>query len=421
VTWLIVLALLALAVIVELLRRLGRAEKTVRRPLEHRYAIAEPQFRREMSSLFGPTILDGNRVTALHNGEQIFPAMLDAIRSARRTITFETYIYWSGDIGAEFTAALEERARAGVRVHLTIDWAGSIKLEERLLDRLRAAGAEVVRYRPLSWYHLGRLNNRTHRKLLVIDGELAFTGGVGIADQWLGHAQDPDHWRDVHFRLEGPAAAQFQTAFSDNWIKSTGRVLSGPEYFPELRPCGPTPAQLFVASPAGGSESMHLMFLLAINAAVRSIDLTAAYFVPDRLLVRALVDARRRGVRVRLLLPGPHIDSFSVRIASKGEWGPLLEAGIEVHLYQPTMLHTKRLVLDEEFVSVGSTNVDLRSFRLNDEASLNLYDRPFARAMAEDFERDLTSSRPYTLEDWQRRPLRQRLAEKFLAPLKSQL
>jgi len=396
-------------------------EKKLERKIEHRYAIEDPQFRREMSVLLGPTITAGNRVVDLQNGDEIFPAMLAAIRSARRTINFETYIYWSGEIGRRFADALAERAQSGVEVKVVIDWAGSIKMEEVLLDELREAGVDVRMYRPLKWYNLGRLNNRTHRKLLIVDGLVGFTGGVGIADQWEGHAQDADHWRDVHFQVEGPVVAQMQAAFNDNWIKMTGEVLNGVDHFPSLSPAGDAAAQVFIASPAGGSESMHLMYLMAIAASTASIDLEASYFVPDDLVIAALLAARRRDVRVRVLVPGGHIDSETVRIASKANWEELLEAGIEIYEYQPTMMHNKVLVVDREMVSVGSTNFDPRSFRLNDEASLNVYDRAFARRMSEVFESDLAQTHRYTLDMLRERPMKEKLIEKFVLPIRSQL
>lgn len=415
------ISILVTAIIMFLWMSLGRSDKTVSRHLAHRFAVADPQFRREMSVMLGPAITEGNHVTALHNGVEIFPAMLAAIRSAERSITFETYIYWSGAIGREMSEALSERAQAGVPVHVTIDWAGSVKLDQVLVDAMSAAGVQIERYRPLSWYNLGRFNNRTHRKLLVVDGRVAFTGGVGIADHWSGQAEDPDHWRDSHFRVEGPAVAQFQAAFGDNWMKMTGQVLGGEAYYPALREVGTMQAQLFIASPAGGSESMHLMYLMAVASAVRSIDLAAAYFVPDQMLIEALLDARRRGVRVRVLLPGPHIDSEAVRVASKREWGPLLQDGVEIHLYQPTMYHTKMLIVDTALVSVGSTNFDLRSFRLNDEASLNVFDTGFATQMTAVFELDLRRAEAFTYAMWKSRPLRQRIAERLILPFKSQL
>lgn len=396
-------------------------EKKLERKIEHRYAVSDPQFRREMSVLLGPAILPGNHVVDLENGDEIFPAMLAAIRGAQRTITFETYIYWEGQVGRMFADALSERARAGVQVNVTIDWAGSFSMEESQLKQMQDAGVHVQRYRPLHWYNLSRLNNRTHRKLLVVDGRIGFTGGVGIGDPWQGHAQDPDHWRDVHFRIEGPVVAQFQAAFNDNWIKTTGRILNGAEYFPALERSGDMDAHLFISSPAGGSESMHLMYLVSIAAAVKSIDLEAAYFIPDELITKALVAARQRGVRVRVLVPGKNTDSDAARFASKAGWGPLLLAGVEIYEYEPTMFHNKMLIVDSELVSVGSTNFDLRSFRLNDEASLNVYDRAFAERMTVVFEQDLKPTKRYTYETWKQRPLKEKLKEKLLLPLKSQL
>ena len=396
-------------------------EKKLERKIEHRYGIRDPQFRLEMSVMLGPSITEGNAVLALQNGVQIFPAMLDAIRSARTSITFETFIYWSGEIGKEFTEALAERARDGVAVNVLLDWVGSMKMEQHLLDRMRDSGVRVHRYRPLRWYNLHRLNNRTHRKLLVADGKVGFTGGVGIADQWQGEGTDPDHWRDSHYRLEGPVVAQLQAAFNDNWIKTTGELLNGERYFPRLEPAGDLLTHLFIASPAGGSESMHLMYLMAIAAAEHTIDLAASYFVPDELLIEALIAATERGVAVRVVLPGPHIDSEAVRIASKREWGRLLEAGVKIHVYQRTMLHTKLVIIDREFVSVGSTNFDMRSLQLNDEASLNIYDRSFAEQVTKVFEADLEPTVEYTFSMWKRRPLGQKVAERVLVPIKSHL
>ena len=419
--WTIVITVIVTALLIFVGMNFATPEKELERKIEHRYSVSDPQFRREMSVLMGPTIVSGNRVSDLQNGSEIFPAMLEAIAAAETTVTFETYIYWSGEIGQKFTAALVERARAGIPVNVTIDWAGSIKMEEAMLDQMTEAGVKIERYRPLHWYNIGRINNRTHRKLLVVDGKIAFTGGVGIADQWQGTAQDPEHWRDMHFRIEGPVVAQFQAAFNHNWIKTTGEVLNGAEYFPALQPVGDLDAHLFISSPAGGSDSMHLMYLMSIAAAEHTIDLAASYFVPDVLINKALVAARHRGVRVRILLPGEHIDSTTVKLASKANWGELLKAGVEVHEYKPTMLHTKMLIIDRELVSVGSTNFDIRSFRLNDEASLNVYDRAFAERMTEVFEQDLPMAKEYSYQMWQERPWKEKFLEKFVMPLKSQL
>jgi cardiolipin synthase len=268
----VVLSVAGTAIAIALGRNFAVPEKQLERHVVHRYGADDPQFRREMSVMMGPAVVGGNRVTDLQNGVEIFPAMLAAERCARSTVNFETYIYWSGDIGQQMAEALAERAGAGVTVSVIIDWAGSVKMDAALLDLMQRAGVRVERYRPLRWYQLGRLNNRTHRKLLIVDGRIAFTGGVGVADHWQGNAEDPEHWRETHFRVEGPVVAQFQAAFNDNWIKTTGEVLNGPAQFPPLAPAGSQDAHLFISSPASGSDSMHLMFLMAIAAATRTLS-----------------------------------------------------------------------------------------------------------------------------------------------------
>lgn len=400
---------------VTLLANFSRSEKAVEHTLAHQYAIDDPQFRREMGVMLGPSITGGNHVDAYDNGDEIFPPMLEAIAAAEKTINFETYIYWSGDIGRQFAEALIERARAGVKVHVLLDWVGSSKMDDAQLDAMREAGVEVLKYRPLRWYNIGRLNNRTHRKLLVVDGRIGFTGGVGIADKWLGNAQDPGHWRDSHFRVEGPAVAQIQAVALDNWMKTTGKVLHGADYFPALQAAGDSPAQMFSSSPSGGSESMELMYLLAITAATQSIQLSSSYFVPDELVRQALIDAVRRGVRIQIITPGHHIDTEVVRRASRGQWGDLLEAGVEIFEYQPTMFHCKVMIVDGLLVSVGSTNFDDRSFRLNDEANLNIYDPIFAQKQIAIFQQDLQRSRQVTFAQWKNRPFREKILERMLA------
>jgi cardiolipin synthase len=347
--------------------------------------------------------------------------MLEAIRGARRSITFETYIYWQGKVGAEFTEALVERARAGVKVHFMYDALGSGKIDKHYVEQMKAAGVQVARYNPPRWNTLARQNNRTHRKLLVIDGRIGFTGGVGIADEWSGNAQDPKHWRDTHYRVEGPAAAQMQAAFMENWIETTGDVLHGEDYFPKIAPSGPHVAQVFVSSPGGGGESMQLMYLLSIAAAAKSIQLCAAYFVPDEVEIATLVAALKRGVKLQIIVPGPVIDNKVVRRASRAAWGELLRAGAEIHEYQPTMFHVKVMVVDGLWTSVGSTNFDSRSFSTNDEANLNVMDPGFAAIQRKVFESDLTRSRRITLEEWQRRPWAEKLWEHSLGLLSSQL
>ena len=396
-------------------------EKRIEHRIERIYPLEDPRFRYELGLLLGPPFVGGNMHTALRNGDEIFPSMLQAIQSAQASITFETYIYWAGDIGRAFADALAAKARSGVKTHVLLDWVGSAKIDNALLDEMESSGVQIKKFHPPHWSHLGRLNNRTHRKLLVVDGKVAFTGGVGIAPEWTGHAQDPKHWRDTHFRVEGPVVGQMQSVFLDNWVKVTGEVLHGPAYFPDLSSPGKGQAQMFSSSPSGGSESMQLMYLLAISGALRSIDLSASYFVPDELTVQALVEAMRRGVKLRIVVPGKYIDSETVRGASRARWGPLLEAGALIAEYQPTMYHCKVMVVDELLVSVGSTNFDNRSFRLNDEATLNIYDTDFARQQRGIFEEDLRMSHPISLAEWVQRPWKEKLAEHVASLLGPQL
>ena len=397
------------------------AEKKIEQQLPRLYETDDGEFRRSLSSLLGPQIVEGNKVETLLNGDQVFPSMLAAIRAARSTITFETYIYWSGSIGREFVNALIERARAGVRVHVLLDWVGSLKMEQALIDEMKQAGVKLERFHEPHWTNWNKLNNRTHRKLLVVDGRLGFTGGVGIADHWRGQARNPEEWRDSHYRVEGPVVAQMQSVFLDNWMRATGAVLHGDAYFPALKPVGNLAAQMFSSSPSGGSESMQLMYQLAITAARNSIELANSYFVPDELTIRILVDAARRGVKVRVIVPSGQIDSEVVRQASRGSWGPMLQAGIEIAEFQPTMFHVKSLVVDALFSSVGSTNFDNRSFRLNDEANLNVLNREFGASQQQVFNQDWALARRITLAQWQARPWRERMLERLANLLHSQL
>ncbi len=396
-------------------------EKDVSHEIPRLYSTEDPQFRRALGSLLRPPLVGGNRAQELLNGDQIFPAMLAAIEGAKQTITFETYIYWSGEIGNKFAATLSQRAKAGVKVHVLLDWLGSAKIDESILDEMRTAGVEIRKFHKPDWYNLGRLNNRTHRKLLVVDGKTGFTGGVGIAPKWTGNGQDAEHWRDSHFRIEGPVVAQMQAVFMENWLKVTGKVMHGENYFPALEPTGTINAQVFSSSPTGGSESMQLMYQLSITAAKTSIDLSSAYFVPDDMTIEVLANALKRGVKIRIITPGDIIDTDTVRAASRGTWGLLLEAGAEIYEYQPTMYHCKVMIVDNLLVSVGSTNFDNRSFRLNDEANLNIYDTEFAKRQTIIFENDLKNARQVTFQSWAGRPWREKLMEQMALLLSSQL
>ena len=341
--------------------------------------------------------------------------------SHRHTVDYVRNLYLLvGRYWSRIRPRLAQRAQAGVHVHVLLDWVGSIKMDLALLTMMKDAGVAVERYHPLQWYHMARMNNRTHRKVLVVDGRVGFTGGVGIAEQWNGNAEAPDHWRDEHFRFEGPVVAQAQAVFMDNWIKVTGVVLRGDAYFPALTPVANSDAQMFSSSPTGGSESMALLYLMAITAAERSIDLSAAYFIPDRLTQPALVAALRRGVVVRIIVPGKYMDADSVRMASRAQGEPLLQAGALIYELGPTMFHCKIVIVDSLLVSVGSTNFDNRSFTLNDEASLNLIDPEFANKMTRVFEDDLRRSTLVTLEAWRSRPITEKLREAMVRPWSSQ-
>jgi cardiolipin synthase len=419
--WDVAIAVLATLFFTTLYLNLRAGEKQIHYSLPHRFGVSDPQFLSSMNHLLGPGLLQGNRVTALQNGDEIFPAMLHAIRGAKHSVTFETYIYWSGEIGRLFAEALSWRARNGVKVHVLLDWVGSGKMERKYLEDLAAAGVEVERYHPLRWHTLARINNRTHRKILVVDGRVAFTGGVGIADLWTGHAQSKDNWRDSHYQLEGPAVAQMQVAFNDNWIKTRAQVLFGREYFPPLSHAGDTLAQVFKSSRGEGSESVRLMYLLSVASATESIRLQAAYFIPDDLALKTFVEAAGRGVVIEIIVPGPVTDARIVQCASRSRWGTMLDAGIQIYEYQPTMYHCKVLIVDGVWVSVGSTNFDDRSFRLNDEANLNVYDAAFAAAQIEVFEKDKKESRLMTRDQFKERSAVGRVLENAAAMLRRQL
>ena len=393
--------------------------KLVRTP-KRLYGTDAPDFRRALGVLLGPGLTTGNRVDTLQNGDAIFPAMLEAIRGARASVTFETFIF-RDEIAERFCDALAEPAGRGVRVHVLLDWVGSRDSDESAIQCLRDAGAEVHVYHPPRFKHLGRMNNRTHRKVLVVDGRVGFTGGVGVGREWEGDAQDPEHWRETHYRVEGPVVAQMQAVFVDNWIEATGTVLHGERYFPKLEPRGELDAQMFASSPAGGSASLHLMVLLAITAARRTIDIENSYFVPDSLTIEALCDACSRGVRVRILVPNRHTDAKLGRWAAHGLYQPLLDAGADIREYEPTMIHCKLLVVDGEWSSVGSMNFDDRSFRLNDEANLNVFGRAFAAEQVAMMEADLAKSKRISPRRWKRRAFTQRLYERTALLLRSQL
>jgi cardiolipin synthase len=371
--------------------------KQPRQEVQSLYSARAPEFRQAAGSLLGPDFVGGNSISTLVNGDEIFPAMLSAIRSAKRSINLETYVFWDGDIAKQFTAALSERARAGVAVNLILDAQGTQKMGITNKKQLEEAGAQIVKYHSVFWPDPRRYNNRTHRKLLIVDGTVAFIGGAGIADLWAGNADSPKHWRDNHYKVTGPVVAQLQASFVSNWLKTRGDVLHGAKYFPPLEDSGSLQAQAIRSG--AHYENLDLMYLLAIASAKKSLRIENAYFLPDDLVRKELLAASKRGARVEILVPGKKIDQKLVRSASRRNWPELLNAGIKIYEYQPTMLHAKLMIVDDKFVSVGSGNFDNRSIRLNDEANLNVLDSDFAAQQAHLFEIDKRRSHEVTLNE----------------------
>ena len=354
----------------------------------------------------------GNRLQILTNGDEIFPAMLDAIKSATTTINFLTYVYWRGTIAHAFADALCQKAKAGVECNLLLDAIGTEKIDHHLIKQMKEAGVQVVRFRPVTWGNITRLDNRTHRKVLVVDGKVGFTGGVGIAEEWTGNAQDSKHWRDTHIRVEGPAVRGLQGAFSENWLEATQQVQVTEKYLPHLEPFTDGLLAQVTRSAAGkGDTNIETLFFLALAAARRRIWLTTAYLAPRGAFIEAMGQAVGRGVDVRLLLPGPYANKIIAREAGREYYSRLLAMGVQLYEYQPTMLHAKVMTVDGSWSSVGSANFDNRSFALNDEVNISVQDRGLAETLDRQFELDLTRSKLITLADWSRRSKKERAAE----------
>lgn len=398
-----------------------RRRRPMRYHMKHQFGVRDQAFLQTMHALTGSPLPEGNCVEVLKNGVQIFPSMLTAIKAARRTINLEFYIYWDGEIGRTFSEALAERARAGVHVKVILDAVGSAAMSAQLIDFLQKNGVDLEWYHPLRWYTLSRFNHRTHRKLLIVDGLVGFSGGVGIGDNWLGDADTSDHWRDTMVRIEGPVVTQMQFAFMDNWIKSRGELLTGLDYFPPADVCGDYIAQVIKSSPSEGSSTVKLLYTISIVSAAKSIYISNAYFVPDRDTIRALEGAIRRGVDVRVIVPGEYTDLPFVRQASRFHYERLLRHGIRIFEYQPTMMHAKTMVVDGIWTTIGSSNFDDRSFRLNDEVNVNVYDERTAAQMETMFFEDLARSREITLRKWFKRSGIERLKEKFAEMFRPQL
>ncbi len=384
--------------------------------------VGSEGFLRAAEALTSAPISWGDDVELLINGDRIFPAYLETIANARRSVNLLTYAYWRGDITAEVADALAAKAREGVEVNVLLDAVGSMRMDLSLIVQMQRAGATVTRFRPIKPYAIKRMTNRNHRKLLIADGRVGMIGGVGIAEQWTGDAQDPEHWRDTHVRVRGPVVRGLQGAFTEGWLEATGDVLVGEAHLPELEhTAGGGPMQLVRSRAGVGDTNVEALYFLAIASARRTLDLTVAYFAPRPAFVRALCDAAQRGVRVRVLVPGPHMDKEFVRIAGRGAYEALLSAGIEIHEFQPTMLHAKTMVVDGGWASVGSVNFDNRSFQLHDEATLCVQSHEFANRLTEAFEADLRRSEALVAERWHDRPMRQRAQERALALARREL
>jgi cardiolipin synthase len=374
--------------------------------------VREASFLRAAEALTGAPVSYGNDAEILINGDEIFPTYLSAIHDAQETVNLTTYAYWRGEIATEVADALCEKASAGVECNVILDAVGAAQMDRKLIHKMRDAGVNVCFFRPPKPYAVRRLQYRNHRKLLVVDGTTGFTGGVGIAEEWTGNAQDPDHWRDTHVRVTGPVVRGLQGAFAENWLECTGDVLAGDRYLPYIESIEDGgPMQVMRSSATVGDSNAEALIYLAVAAAKRSIELTSAYFVPRPAFTEALVEAAERGVHMRILVPGSHIDKEFVRTAGRAAYDQLIDAGIEIYEYCPTMLHAKTLTVDEIWSSVGSVNFDNRSFQLHDEVTLCVQSERFAGQLHEVFETDLESSERIEPDEWRERSLAQRARE----------
>jgi cardiolipin synthase len=392
--------------------------------LAQRTSIHSPDFLYTLQSTCQAALHHGNHVTVFTNGVAFYPAMLQAISEATRSINMELYIFQPGKIANQFVAELSAKARQGVTVTIVVDALGSLSLWGRPVSRLRKAGCRIESYQRVRWYSLARLNNRTHREMLVIDGKVAFIGGAGIADWWvypsLKRLRWHKPWRDTMARLEGPVVAALQGVAAENWVECCGEILTGPDYFPTLQPAGDTTAFVVKSSPSDRATASRVTFQMLMEAADHSVHISTPYFLPDRALRRALVEAACRGVAITVIVPGRKTDQRWVRLASRRMWGQLLEAGIRIFEYSATMTHAKVLVADERWSVLGTTNIDNRSFEHNDEVNVAMLDRRVAARLLEDYVRDVADSREVTLERWRRRPAWEKIVGPFVRILERQ-
>ncbi len=390
-------------------------------PLESNLDVDSPEFQITMEGVTGTPFVAGNEVVIYNDGDEFYPAMLAAIESAQASITMEQYIFWKGAVGERFAEAFAESARRGVSVKLLLDAIGSSTLGPELFRILEAGGCQLAWFHPIHWYTLNRANLRDHRKSLVVDGRLAFTGGAGIADQWLGRAADAREWRDIQVAVTGPAALAQQSGFAQNWLETTGEILSGQRFFPEVVHTGQVLVQTIQSSPATGAGAVGTMYFTALQCANREVFIANPYFIPDGRVIDVLATARARGVDIKLMLAGDHIDSWWARQNSIRRYGKLLEAGVEIYEFQPTMLHQKTMIIDGTWATIGTANLDNRSFALNEETNLCFHDRAIATTLRAIFVTDLARCRRVDLDTWRRRGLWQTSQERFASLIEDQL
>ncbi len=412
---------LALAVVAVVIYMAAPRERAPTYGLDHDFEIESEEFLNTVVGATGTPFLAGNSLEVYNNGDEFYPAMLEAVESASVSITIEAYIYWAGDIGSRFAQALASKARAGLPVKILLDAVGSSTIGDNILKLLEESGCQVEWYRPLRWYSLNRFNNRTHRKSLVVDGKVGFTGGAGIADHWLGNAEDERHWRDIQVRIAGPAVTTLQTGFARNWLETTGELVSGPVYYPEPLEAGCLELQSILSSPETGSSTVRIMYYLAIVCARKSVLIANPYFIPDNAAIDILVDARRRGVDVKVMVSGIHNDIRLARLNGRRLYGRLLKAGVEIYEYNRTMLHHKYMVCDGVWTTVGTTNFDNRSFGLNDEHNLCAYDAGLAQKFERIFAADLAACDRVQLQAWLNRGATAKAAERLASFLKEQI
>ena len=389
--------------------------------LDHEFPVDSGEFVGTVAGASGSPFLEGNTLELLNNGDAFYPPMLKAIEQAEHSITIEAYIYWAGEIGAVFAEALAERAKAGCPVKILLDAIGSASIGSEILDVLEAGGCQVAWYNPIRWYTLGRFNNRTHRKSLIVDGAVAFTGGAGIADHWRGNARGPHEWRDMQIRLEGPAVVPLQTGFAHNWQQTTGELVSGDAYYPIPGNRGPLAVQTLLSSPETGASNVRTMYYLSIVCARESIYIANPYFVPDPVAIETLIEAKERGVDVRIMVSGIRNDNWLARHNSVRLFGRLLKAGIEIQEFNRTMLHHKTMVVDRRWVTLGTANFDNRSFAHNEESNVCVFDRALADQLHAIFLDDLSGCERVTLERWSRRGALARMQEVVAAFLQEQV